>query len=174
MDRDRVDEILGQWHRARPDLDASAIAVIGRISRASRAIDVRLNRNYARFGLSDGEFDALATLRRSAPPHRLSPTELGDQMMVTSGAVSKRVDRLETAGLVRRTPSPTDGRARVVELTDAGYALIDEALAAHLATEEHLLAPLDDASRDQLASLLRRLMLTLERDDGPPPPLIRP
>lgn len=162
MEHDRVDEILRQWELVRPELDASPVAVIGRISRASRAIDVQLHANYARYGLGPGEFDALATLRRSYAPHRLTPTELGEQMMVTSGAVSKRVDRLVAAGLVHRLPSSSDGRSREVELTEAGYALIDEAMVAHLNLEDQLLSQLSADDRQTLADILRRLLLGLD------------
>lgn len=162
MSADHVDGILAQWRNQRPDIDFSPAAVIGRISRASRAIDVLLRAKYAEFGLGEGEFDALATLRRAGPPFRLSPTSLGAHMMITSGAVSKRVDRLEALGLVRRIDSPTDGRSCEVELTTAGRALIDEAIAEHMANEERILAPLGAADRLELARLLRTLLIDLE------------
>lgn len=154
--------MIAQWHRERPDLDVAPMAVIGRISRASRAIDVRLRAKYAEFGLGEGEFDALATLRRSGPPFHLSPTALGEQMMITSGAVSKRIDRLVCAGLAERLDSPVDGRSREVALTTAGLTVIDEAIVAHMANEHRILAPLDDQDRARLARLLRQLLIDLE------------
>lgn len=158
---DLVDQILQQWRTERPDLDASPIAVIGRISRASRAIDVRLKELYATFDLGEGDFDLLVTVRRSGPPYRLTPTQLGMRMMVTSGAVTKRVDRLAEVGLVRRVPSE-DGRSWPVELTDKGVALTQEAMAAHVANEDRILAALSPAERTQLAALLRRLLISFD------------
>jgi len=158
---DLVDRIVEQWRVERPDLDPAPIAVIGRISRASRALDVRLKEVYARFGLGEGDFDLLVTVRRNGPPYRLTPTQLGEQMMVTSGAVTKRVDRLADVGLVRRVPAE-DGRSWPVELTDDGLALTEEAMAAHVANEDRILAPLSQAEREQLAALLRTLLISFE------------
>jgi DNA-binding MarR family transcriptional regulator len=158
---DRVDQIIEQWRSERPDLDPAPIAVVGRISRASRAIDVRLNEVYSTFGLGEGDFDLLVTVRRSGPPYRLTPTQLGMQMMVTSGAVTKRVDRLADVGLVRRVPA-ADGRSWPVELTDEGIALTQEAMAAHVANEDRILAALSPAERSQLAALLRALLISFE------------
>ena len=161
---DAVDRIVAQWAVARPDLDVSPMTVVGRIHRAAAALDVRLRATFAEYGLADGEFDVLATLRRSGPgaPYRLTPGELSDSMMVTSGAVTKRVDRLERAGLVSREVSAADGRGRVITLTEAGRALGDEALAAHVANEDALLDPLSGAERVRLADLLRKLLVGLE------------
>lgn len=158
---DLVDRILEQWHAERGDLDPSPIAVIGRLSRASRAVDVRLKEVYATFGLGEGDFDLLVTIRRQGPPYRLTPTQLGAQMMVTSGAVTKRVDRLAAAGLVRRVPA-ADGRSSPVELTEDGIALTQDAMAAHVANEDRILAALSPAERDQLATLLRTLLVSFD------------
>lgn len=154
-----MDEILEQWRAERPDLDPSPIAVIGRISRASRAIDVRLKELYARFGLGEGDFDLIVTLRRSGPPYRLTPTQLGEQMMVTTGAVTKRVDRLAETGLVHRLHAD-DGRSWPVALTERGLALTEEAMEAHLENEQRILAALSPGERDQLAALLRTLLIS--------------
>ncbi|GAB2609235.1 MarR family winged helix-turn-helix transcriptional regulator [Pseudactinotalea suaedae] len=158
---DLVDMIVAQWRLERPDLDPSPIAVVGRISRASRALDVRLKEVYATFGLGEGDFDLLVTVRRNGPPYRLTPTQLGEQMMVTSGAVTKRVDRLAEVGLVRRVPAE-DGRSWPVELTAEGVALTQEAMAAHVANEDRILAALSPAEREQLAALLRTLLISFE------------
>lgn len=153
---DHVDEIVDQWVAERPDLDSTPLHVIGRISRLSDVIDEQLRPVFAAFGLGDGDFDVLATLRRNGPPFELTPTELAARTMVTSGAVSKRVDRLAGAGLVERRVSDADARGRHVRLTDRGRALIDEAYPVHLRNEARLLAGLSTAERDQLAVLLRR------------------
>ena len=154
---DHVDRVLEQWARERPDLEASAIGVVGRINRLASALAPPLQRVFARFGLGRGEFDVLATLRRTGAPHELTPGALLESMMVTSGAVTKRVDRLERAGLVARKPDPQDRRGVLVGLTPVGLELIDQAVEEHVANEERLLADLTRAEREQLARLLRRL-----------------
>lgn len=165
--RDHVDTIIDQWAAERPDLDASTLHVIGRISRLAQTIDRQLRPVFAAHGLGDGDFFVLATLRRDGAPYELTPSELGASTMVTSGAVTKRLDRLERAGLVERRQSETDGRGRRVRLTAAGVALMDEAYPAHLANEERMLAGLSDDERAALVALLRRLGDSL--DDAPPP-----
>lgn len=156
-----MDLLLAQWGERRPDLDVSPMAVIGRLKRLSRLIEAELRRTFAEHGLDPASFDVLATLRRSAPPHLLTPAELMRSAMVTSGAVSQRLDRLEARGLVTRSPSPTDGRVVEVALTAEGRALIDRALPDHLATEERLLAALGTDRRDALADTLRELLESL-------------
>ncbi|WP_420112726.1 MarR family winged helix-turn-helix transcriptional regulator [Pseudactinotalea sp.] len=161
--RDHVDQILEQWRAERPDLDPSPIGVIGRISRASRAIDVQLKELYARYDLGEGDFDLLVTIRRSGQPYRLTPTQLGDQMMVTSGAVTKRVDRLAERGLVRRGAPDGDRRSLPVELTEQGIALTQEVMTAHVANEDRILAALSPRERDQLGQVLRTLLVSFDR-----------
>ena len=158
---DHVGTVYEQWQAERPDLDTSPVLVIGRIHRLAAALTPELTAVYARFGLGEGEFDVLATLRRQGPPYALTPGELSERTMVTSGAVSKRVDRLEQRGLVERLPSPTDGRSRTVRLTDAGRDVIDEAMAAHTANEARLLEALGTRDREALGRLLGRLAESL-------------
>ncbi|WP_455359794.1 MarR family winged helix-turn-helix transcriptional regulator [Streptomyces sp. SYSU K21746] len=164
---DHVDRVLEQWGAERPDLDASPMAVIGRLRRLSRLIDTELRRTFAAHGLDAASFDVLATLRRSGPPYRLTPAELMRTAMVTSGAITQRLDRLESRGLVARTPSAVDGRVVHVALTDEGYALIDRALPDHIANEHRLLAALGTAERDALADALRNLLESLGDSTGP-------
>jgi DNA-binding MarR family transcriptional regulator len=154
---DPVDRLLAQWARERPDLDTSPMGVVGRISRVARRIDVAQRETFARFDLDPAGFDVLATLRRSGPEHALTPGDLMRTAMVTSGAITQRLDRLEQRGLVSRGPHPQDGRAVLVTLTSAGRRLVDEILPAHLATEERLIAALSPADRAALAGLLSRL-----------------
>ena len=164
-DSDGVDLILKQWRRERPDLDASPIGVIGRISRLARELEQRLEPVYAEQGLEPGWYDVLATLRRSGPPYRLRPSEFTGALMLTSSGTTKRLDRLEQAGLITRTPDPHDRRGTLITLTDAGRELVDKATAAHLANEHRLLAALTGAERDRLADLLRKLLLGLPPRD---------
>ena len=159
---DHVDEIVSQWRAERPDLDSSPLHVIGRISRLADLIDELLRPVFAARGLGDGDFDVLATLRRNGSPYELTPTELGARTMVTSGAVTKRVDRLVGSGLVERRVSTSDARGRHVRLTQQGRALIDEAYPLHLLNETRLLAGLTAAERDQLAALLRKAGASME------------
>lgn len=154
---DAVDRILEQWARERPELDASPMAVLGRIVRIAREVDRPLQRVFRRFALGPGEFDVLASLRRAGEPYRLSPRTLLESMMVTSGAVTKRVDRLERIGLVAREPDPGDRRGVLVRLTPAGLKLVNEVVEHHLANEERLLAALSRKDREQLTRLLRNL-----------------
>ncbi|MGX1775788.1 MarR family winged helix-turn-helix transcriptional regulator [Nocardia brasiliensis] len=158
---DHVDRVLAQWQAQRPDLDVSPMSVFGRLSRLTQLTGVELRRTFAAHDLDPASFDVLATLRRSEPPHTLTPTELMHSAMVTSGAITQRLDRLEERGLVHRSRSESDGRGVHVTLTAAGHTLIDAALPDHIATEERLLAPLSTAQRDQLATTLRALLESL-------------
>ncbi len=162
---DRVDEILSQWARERPDLDTSPMAVLGRIMRAARHVDRELAQVYKAEGLDFGLFDVLATLRRSGPPYRLSPWRLNQWCMVTSGGMTARLDRLQKAGLITRQPDPVDRRALLVELSPSGFAVIERLLAVHLAREQALLAGLSSADRAALSATLRELLIELEAEN---------
>ncbi|MHA3701055.1 MarR family winged helix-turn-helix transcriptional regulator [Jatrophihabitans sp. YIM 134969] len=153
--RDRVDEIRAQWRRERPDLDTSPMALIGRLHRLAARLTTELTAVYQQYGLSEGEFDLLATLRREGAPASVTPTELAARTMVTTGAVTKRLDRLEAAGWVQRLPRDEDGRGRVVVLTKAGRDLVDEAFTAHMANEKRLTSVLTSRERTALERLLR-------------------
>ena len=159
---DAVDRITAQWRRERPDLDSTPMEVIGRVTRASALLQRELEQVFASHGLAGGDFDVLATLRRSGAPYRLTPGELSRSTMVTSGGMTKRLDRLEEQGLIRREPDPRDRRGRLIALTDEGGAVIDRAVEAHVENEHRLLAELPPAKRKQLAALLGELLDTLE------------
>jgi len=158
-----VEEVLRQWAAERPDLDVSPMAVIGRLSQASRLVDGHLRRTFSAHGLDATSFDVLATLRRAGPPYTLSPTDLTRAAMVTSGAITQRLDRLEALGLVRRGARASDARGVDVTLTAAGRDAIDRALPDHLRTEHRLLAPLTQEQRATLADLLSRLVDACEQ-----------
>jgi DNA-binding MarR family transcriptional regulator len=153
-DLDHVARIMEQWAAERPDLDVSPMGLIGRLHRLGGRLNDELRPVFAAAGLGDGDFDVLATLRRTGPPYALTPGALGDATMVTSGAITKRIDRLERAGLVSRTVSDTDARSRRVTLTDRGRRLVDELVEKHVANEHRLVSGLSERERDQLARLL--------------------
>jgi DNA-binding MarR family transcriptional regulator len=160
-ERDGVDTILEQWQRERPDLDSSPIGVIGRISRLARELEARLEPVYKAHGLEPGWHDVLATLRRAGPPYQLRPTEFTDALMLTSSGTTKRLDRLEHAGLITRAPDPADRRGTHITLTPKGLELIDNVTQAHLDNERNLLAALSESEQRRLADLLRKLRLGL-------------
>lgn len=151
---DHVGRIIEQWERERPDLDASPMGLIGRLHRIADVLHDELRPVFAAAGLGDGDFDVLATLRRSGAPYELSASELSASTMVTSGAVTKRVDRLERAGLVTRTVCAEDARSRRIRLTPEGLLLVDQLVERHLDNERRLLAGLSDAERSRLVHLL--------------------
>ncbi|GAA0814094.1 MarR family winged helix-turn-helix transcriptional regulator [Spirilliplanes yamanashiensis] len=162
MAHDGVDLIVEQWRRERPDLDTTAMAVFGRIYRLAKLAGDVVERAYAEFGIGRPEFDVLATLRRSGAPFQLSPGALAASMMLSSGGTTARLDRLEKAGLVRRSPDPQDRRGVLVSLTDAGRQLIDQAVGAGLGRQQELLAHLPKDRQRQLGDLLREVLTQLE------------
>jgi DNA-binding MarR family transcriptional regulator len=161
--RDPVDAIIDQWAAVRPDLDSRAMEVFGRIYRLSRTMGDRMEKAYQPYGISRGEFDVLATLRRTGEPYTLSPRQLSATLMLTTGGMTGRLDKLEKAGLLRRSPDPHDRRGLQVTLTEKGLDVIDRAVGAGLAVQTEALALLDDEQVGQLADLLRELLAgTLE------------
>lgn len=162
MEHDYVDSILAQWARERPDLDMSPIGIVGRVYRLARIIEHRLSSTFDFFEISRGSFDVLAALRRAGQPHRLSPTALHNSLLITSGAMTNRIDRLEEAGLVMRQPSPEDRRGLLVGLTASGKRLVD-AVTTDMAKAEHdLLTALEPEEQDQLASLMKTILVSLD------------
>lgn len=156
--QDAVDVIIDQWAVVRPDLETAPMAVFGRIYRIARAMGDEMERTYARFGISRGEFDVVATLRRSGAPYTLSPRQLSATLMLTTGGMTGRLDKLEKAGLLCRKPDPHDRRGLRVTITDRGLALIDEAVTAGLEVQRAALNGLDEKEVETLTGLLRRLL----------------
>ena len=159
---DHVDRILAQWRRERPDLDVAPMGLIGRIKRLSQHLTREMEQTWATHGLNLASFDVLATLRRSGPPYRLSPGDLMATTMVTSGTMTNRIDQLEKAGLVERIPNPEDGRSFLIALSKKGFALIDEAATAHVATQERLVSCLSKKDRKALDALLKAYLADFE------------
>ncbi|MFJ7203033.1 MarR family winged helix-turn-helix transcriptional regulator [Streptomyces sp. NPDC098789] len=156
-EKDAVDAIAAQWNAVRPDLDVTPMAVFGRIYRISKAMGDAMDRTYARYGISRGEFDVVATLRRSGEPYTLSPRQLSATLMLTTGGMTGRLDKLEKAGLLRRSPDPHDRRGLQVTVTERGLALIDEAVTAGLEVQRAGLEGLDEEEVTLLIALLRKL-----------------
>ena len=161
---DRVARIQQQWRAERPDLDVGPQGVIGRLHRLAGHLTAELCAVYQQHGLSEGEFDVLATLRRSGAPYELAAGELAEHTMVTTGGLTKRLDRLESGGLITRRRSDTDGRGRVVRLTAAGRRVIDQAFTDHMRNERRLLDQLTRDDAEQLESLLARWLARYEFD----------
>jgi DNA-binding MarR family transcriptional regulator len=155
-DLDHVGRIQAQWARERPDLDTAAMGIIGRLHRLAAVLHDELRPVFATAGLSDGDFDVLAALRRAGEPFELTPGELAATTMITSGAVTKRVDRLVAAGWVTRSVDGRDARVRWIALTTEGRALVDRVVEDHFANEERLVATFSDAERRELTHLLTR------------------
>ena len=159
---DRAERAVQQWRRERPDLPALPMAIFGRLSDAAeRVMRDHMNPLFAESGLQPGEFDVLATLRRSGDAFMLSPTRLYESAMISSGGMTNRIDRLERAGLVERRPDPSDRRGKLIALTEAGKRVIDETIGRHVANEERLLSVLTGAEQKILNTLLKKLIAGL-------------
>ncbi|CAB3644557.1 hypothetical protein LMG26685_02262 [Achromobacter mucicolens] len=164
---DRARRSQEEWQRERPDIDANVMALVGRLLQATHLLE----RNWflplaAQFELHQGEFDVIATLRRSGSPYAMTPTDLHEGLMLSSGAMTSRLDRLERKGLIERVPSPNDRRSTLVRLTPAGLALIDKLLPLHVANEQQALASLTQKEQAQLDGLLAKLLVGLGRKPG--------
>ncbi|NDL55777.1 MarR family winged helix-turn-helix transcriptional regulator [Phytoactinopolyspora mesophila] len=166
MTTDAVAKIVEQWEREMPELDLRPMLVVGRIHRLAEMMDVALRPPFRDAGLGNGEFDILAALRRAGQPYSRTPRDLGSALMVTSGAITKQIDRLEAKGLVIREADPRDARSRMITLTDKGADLVERLLPEHLANERALLTTLSAEQQEQLASLLLSLAARLEGREG--------
>jgi DNA-binding MarR family transcriptional regulator len=159
---DRVDRILSQWAKERPDLDTEAMGLLGRMGRLTTHLAREVEQVLQSHGLSSSAFDVLATLRRSGQPYRMSPGDLLEMTMVSSGTMTNRIDQLEKSGFVARVVNPEDRRSVLIALTDAGLRVIDEAVGAHVANQQRLTATLDDDEKAALDALLRKFLAAFE------------
>jgi len=163
VDQDALDAIVAEWRRERPDLDVRAKHTTGRIIRLASLFQQAYVEIFEPLGLNEGDYGVLAPLRRAGAPFTLTPTALAEHRMMTTGGMTKALDRLETKGLVARLPNPADRRGSLVRLTEAGRTVVDEAMNRHVATEQRLMSPLDDNEQEQLTVLLRKLLRALDR-----------
>ena len=162
--QDEVDRLVEAWRRERADLDLRPMEVLSRVSRLSHHLDRARRQAFADHAIESWEFDVLAALRRAGAPYELSPGRLIKETLVTSGTMTNRIDRLAARGLVERSPDPRDRRGVLVRLTESGRATVDGALTELLDRERELLAGLDAREQQQLAGLLRSLVVTFETD----------
>ncbi|EGQ9835254.1 transcriptional regulator [Vibrio cholerae] len=157
MPNDKVDAILAQWRSVRPDLDCSSMGVVGRLRQTNGIWKTKLDQVFDGFGLSCIEFDILATIRRN--DREITPTELYQTLMLSSGAISTRIEQLVQRGLVQRVASEEDRRSCKVTLTEQGITLIDQALNAHVTNMNRMLAVLTEQEQRQLEQLLKKILL---------------
>jgi len=152
-----LENILEQWKRQRPDLDPAPMAVCGALRRANERVRAAIEANVAEAGLDGAGFDVLLTLRRQGRGETLTPSDLAGDMMLSTSAMTNRLDRLEKRGLIERRADPKDRRSLRVALTEEGFALADRLVVSHLALEEELLAQLSGSEREELMRLLTKV-----------------
>ncbi|PDT04006.1 MarR family transcriptional regulator [Rhizobium chutanense] len=160
--QDHVDRILAQWRRERPDLDVEPMGILGRLKRLGTHLGREVEAVLLKHGLSTSAFDVLATLRRSGAPHRLSPGELLEMTMVSSGTMTNRIDQLEKAGFVERILNPEDRRSVLIALTDKGLAAVEEAVGAHVANQQRLTRNLTAEDKAEFDRLLKKFLSDFE------------
>ena len=158
-----IDHFMRQWRQARPDLDPDAFGVFGRIHRLSGHFMRKTEQLLGDMGLGWESFSLIVTLRRSGPPFALRPTDLLNESLLSSGAITNRIDRVERMGLARRTADPRDRRVVIVKLTPAGRALADRAIKRHFEAMTEMLSPLTSRQGRDLADLLGTLLLSMDR-----------
>ncbi|WP_447754141.1 MarR family winged helix-turn-helix transcriptional regulator [Sphingopyxis fribergensis] len=166
QDIDDVDRFRADWARELPDLDTRGMATLGRMLRIIGRMRPPILKVMEEHGLDGGTFDVLATLRRSGPPYRMRPTEMYASMMVTSGGLTARLAKLETAGLISRPPAADDGRSLLAELTPAGFALVETVFRKDMAIETRMLSGLSEEEQQALEALLRKLGRTMVAGQG--------
>lgn len=160
---DRAQRAAKQWQQERPDINCDSMIIFGRFEQLHQLLSHKImNPFFADQGLQPGEFDVLATLRRSGTPFALTPTELYQDAMISSGSMTNRIDRLVKLALVERRPNPKDKRGTLVGLTEQGYDLIDNILQAHVYNQQKVLSVLEPQQQEQLSALLLRLINSVE------------
>ena len=167
--RDIVDRHMTDWEREFPSMDVATEGIVERIQKLSRYLERSMAQTAKEFGLTMQDWELLGALRRVGPPYRLSPSQLAGDLLLSSGAMTARLDRLESAGLVRRRPDPGDRRAVRVELTDKGRDTWGAAVDVQAEKERRVASALSDPEKDSINKLLRRLMCSFEEEAGPPP-----
>jgi len=165
MSRDIIDQLQEDWSEERPDLDSEAMGVVLRIQALEKILGDQVSERLRDHGLQWWQYDVLSALRRQGKPYRMAATELAEASMLTSGAMTNRIDRLEQKGLVRRLHDPADRRRVLVELTAEGVERVENATKARFEIAAAAVSGLDRRSRRQLSNLLRSLLLAQEPED---------
>ncbi|CAE6899968.1 MarR family winged helix-turn-helix transcriptional regulator [Vibrio alginolyticus] len=159
---DAIDRVVEQWFKEKPELDTQPMAIMGRLMRIAKYMETRVAELHKQYDLKMGEFDVLATLRRSGAPYRLTPSALIDSMMLTSGAMTNRLDKLEKKGLISREHSKEDRRSVTVELTSEGLQLIDNLILEHVEVQHDFIRGLSDEEKVQVNKALKTLLPQFE------------
>jgi DNA-binding MarR family transcriptional regulator len=162
-DTDHLEEMLEAWRRVRPETDVEAMEIVPRIMRLSYLWDEAVQELTAAFGLQRGWLDVLSALRRTEPPHRVPATVLARSVLLSSGGMTARLDRMEEAGLVRRRPDPNDRRGVLVEPTGKGKAVVEKVIDAQRDHYEPVLSVLTNSERKAFADMLRRQLIAFEQ-----------
>ncbi|MGV2986539.1 MarR family winged helix-turn-helix transcriptional regulator [Vibrio sp. E150_011] len=152
---DAVDRVVAQWAKEKPDLETEPMALMGRMMRLAKYMENQVAEVHKKYDLKMGEFDVLATLRRSGTPYQLTPSELIDSMMLTSGAMTNRLDKLESKGYISRTHSEEDRRSVRVKLTSGGLVLIDKMIEEHVDVQRELVQSLSKPQKKNMNQLLK-------------------
>jgi len=153
----KMAEILEQWEKERPDLDCSIMAVCGEVWRSSDRLRRGVLQNLENYDLDFPSFDVMLTLRRQGKNQSLSPSEMAKELMLSTSAMTNRLDRLEARGLIERSNDPSDRRGLKIALTKEGYKLADSIVDSHVRTEEKLMANLSKAEQTKLLELLSKV-----------------
>ncbi|MCG9629308.1 MULTISPECIES: MarR family transcriptional regulator [Vibrio] len=159
---DAIDRVVEQWAKEKPDLETEPMAIMGRVMRIAKYMETQVADLHKQYDMKLGEFDVLATLRRSGKPYRLTPSELIGSMMLTSGAMTNRLDKLEAKGLISREHSKEDRRSVSVKLTKSGLTLIDEMMTEHVEMQKKLVKTLSASQKKNTNQLLKTWLSAYE------------
>lgn len=159
---DAIDKVIAQWANEKPTMNTGPMAIMGRLLRIAKHLECDISALHKQHDLKMGEFDVLSTLRRSGAPHKLTPSELMNSMMLTSGAMTNRLDKLESKGLIIREHSKEDRRSVMISLTENGFVLIDVLIEEHAALQENLFSALDEKQQQQISLLLKQTLSGFE------------
>lgn len=165
---DDVDTIVTEWEVQRPDFDARPLAIFSRLLRLDRHIDHIRREVFSQYGIERWQFEMLTELRRRPDGHQLTAGQLMNKTLVSSGTITNRIDRLEEQGLVRRIADPNDGRVVIVQATDKGIALADNAMISLLDKQRELLKPYSEEEIAAVTSFLRSMLSDLDASSHEP------
>ena len=159
---DAIDRVVEQWAKEKPELETEPMAMMGRIMRIAKYMETRVAELHKKYDMKLGEFDVLATLRRSGKPYKLTPSELIGSMMLTSGAMTNRLDKLEAKGLISREHSKEDRRSVSVQLTKDGLILIDQMMIEHVEMQKKLVKSMSASQKKNTNQLLKTWLSAYE------------